>query len=56
MIIAQFLDFTEIFKNEKKYVKRNLLKISQKYEIQIIPIDNKDELFLLLRGFFKKRI
>ncbi len=56
IIIAQFLDFTEIFKNEKKYVKRNLLKISQKYEIQIIPIDNKDELFLLLRGFFKKRI
>ncbi len=56
VIIVQFLDFTEIFKNEKKYVKRNLLKISQKYEIQIIPIDNKDELFLLLRGFFKKRI
>jgi len=56
IIIAQFLDFTEIFKNEKKYIKRKLLKISQKYEIQIIPIDNKDELFLLLRGFFKKRI
>lgn len=56
VIIAQFLDFNEIIKNEKKFVKRDLIKISQKYEIQIIPIDNKDELFLLLRGFFKKRI
>jgi len=56
VIIAQFLDFNEIFKNEKKFVKRDLLNLSKKYGIQIIPIDKKDELFLLLKGILNNII
>ena len=56
IIVADFIDFQEALVNESKLVKKRLNEISQKYAVQIVPIDAKEEFFVLLNGFnFKRR-
>lgn len=56
IIIAEFISFIENFDNEKMFVKRKINEISQKYGLQIVSIDKKSELFILLKGFLDKAL
>ncbi|MFX1327517.1 MAG: helicase-related protein, partial [Promethearchaeota archaeon] len=52
--IFDFINFKEEIQGAKKVFKYRLQEISQEHHIQIIPIDNEEELYFIIRNIIKK--
>ncbi|KKM96940.1 hypothetical protein LCGC14_1173020 [marine sediment metagenome] len=50
IIIIDFIDFNEEFPGEKRKVKQRIQKIAHKKKIQIIPLENEEELYFIIKS------
>ncbi|MFX1337761.1 MAG: DEAD/DEAH box helicase [Promethearchaeota archaeon] len=53
IIIVEFIDFNEKFKGEKRLLKRNIQELATQYNIHLITIDNKEELFYVVKNIYE---
>ncbi len=54
-LIVNIFDFTsylESFEGEKRLLKRKLKNFTEKYNVQIVPIDNSEELYFIVKSIY----
>ena len=52
--IFNFIDFKESFEGEKRLLKRKIQEFGSKNKLQIIPVDNSEELFFIVKNIYEQ--
>ncbi|KKM54333.1 hypothetical protein LCGC14_1553430 [marine sediment metagenome] len=53
IIIIDFIEFNEEFPGEKRKVKQRIQKIAHEQKIQIIPLENEEELYFIIKSILE---
>ncbi|KKN34165.1 hypothetical protein LCGC14_0796420 [marine sediment metagenome] len=53
IIIIDFIEFKEEFPGEKRKVKQRIQKIAHEKKIQIIPLENEEELYFIIKSILE---
>jgi len=51
--LFDFTDYSESFEGEKRLLKRKLKDFMEEYNIQIVPIDNSEELYFIVKSIYE---
>jgi len=52
--IFNFIDFKERFEGEKRLLKRKIQEFGSENRLQIIPVDNSEELFFIIKNIYEQ--